>query len=68
MKAEKTSHSKKKSPYPEGANVSLCDEFFDKLFIGREKRIDDEKDYCELSHLFGFQNVTWMSWLLERDM
>ncbi len=56
--AEKKELDEGMEPWPEGANVELCDEFWGKLKAGREKWIEREKDFCEL--LFSWRAVGWV--------
>ena len=39
----------KKYLYPRGTNEALADDFFNQLTAGREKWVDTEKMFCELS-------------------
>lgn len=52
--AEKKELDEGMEPWPEGANVELCDEFWGKLKAGREKWIERDKDFCELFLFFFF--------------
>ena len=47
QKIERANGSKPRDPYPEGANVPLCEDFFGQLDRITRKWIDPEKDTCK---------------------